>query len=398
MQPSSAAIPAVDVEVARALQLGSGARVRRIVWRVVAALAAVAVVAFGARWWQRRDERPAPVYVSAPVVRGELSIAVTATGTLQARNLVAIGSEVSGRIRRVLVDANDRVTAGDVLAEIDPEPFEALVAQTDAQLAQARAQLVQARATQRETRQARARIEGLVDAGVAAEQERDAASAAAERATAAVAVAHAAVAQATAAQRQARNNLARTLVRSPIDGVVLARDVEMGQTVVVAFQSQVLFQVAADLRAMRASVDIDEADVGVVREGQSATFTVAAYLGRTFEARVVAVHNAARLVDRVVTYEAELDVDNADLALRPGMTVTADIVARRIPDALLVPGQALRFTPAGEVAPAAGGRIWVVRDGQPVPFDVEIVGQDDTLTAVTASGLEPGAPVIVNVK
>jgi HlyD family secretion protein len=390
--------PAVDAEVARTLRLGGGARARRIALRVVLAGIALAIAVVAVRWWQQRSQRPAPAFVTAPIERGELAITVTATGTLEARNLVAIGSEVSGRIHRVLVDANDRVVAGQVLAEIDPEPLAAQVAQVEAQLAQARAQLAQARATRRETRQARTRVEGLVASGVAAEQDLDAAVAAADRATASVTLAGAAVAQASAALRLARSNLARTALRSPIDGVVLSRDVEVGQTVVASFQSPVLFQIAGDLRAMKASVDVDEADVGLVHEGENATFTVAAYLGRTFDARVVAVHNAARLVDRVVTYEAELDVDNADLALRPGMTVTAEIVARRIPDALMVPGAALRFAPAGEPAASGGNRIWILRDGRPVAIEVEIVGQNDTLTAIAAPELEPGAPVIVNTK
>jgi HlyD family secretion protein len=186
-------------------------------------------------------------------------------------------------------------------------------------------------------------------------------------------------------------------VRSPIDGIVLAREVEVGQTVVAAFQTPVLFLIAEDLRVMRASVDVDEADVGQVREGAAATFTVAAYLGRTFDARVVTVHNAARLVDRVVTYEAELAVDNPDLALRPGMTVTAAIVAREVPDALLVPAQALRFTPPGEDADE-GDHVWILRDGRPVAVAVTVEGDDDILAAVTAPELAPGTLVIVNTR
>ncbi len=393
-----AAAPAIDPEVSHTLHLGGGARVRRIVVRVLLAIAAVAALVLIGRWWQRRGERPPPSYVTAPVTRGELEITVTATGTLQARNQVTIGSEVSGRISRVLVDANDRVTKGQILAEIDPELVDAQVAQSAALLAQARAQAVTARATRREARQTLTRVTGLLEAGVAAEQERDAAVAAADRAAAAVTLADATIAQAAAALRLARTNQTRTILRSPIDGVVLARDVEVGQTVVAAFQAPVLFQIAEDLRAMRVSVDVDEADIGLVHEGATATFTVAAYLGRTFDAKVVAVHNAARLVDRVVTYETELDVDNTDLALRPGMTVTADILARRVPDASLIPSQALRFTPTGEPPITTGARVWILRDGKPVSIAVEIDGENDTQTAVTAPELDAGAAVIVNVR
>lgn len=395
---SPANAPAIDPEVSRTLHLGGGARARRIVLRALIAVGVVTALVLVGRWWRQRGVRPPPAYVTAPATRGELTITVTATGTLEARNLVTIGSEVSGRIARVLVDVNDRVTKDQVLAEIDPELVAAQVAQATAQLQQARAQAVTARATRREARQTLARVTGLIEAGVAAAQEQDAAVAAADRSAAAVTLADAAVAQAAATLRLARTNLTRTVLRSPIDGVVLARDAEVGQTVVSAFQASVMFQIAEDLRAMRVSVDVDEADIGLVHEGEAATFTVAAYLGRTFEARVVAVHNAARLVDRVVTYETELDVDNTDLALRPGMTVTADIVARRLPDALLIPSQALRFTPAGEPPITAGARVWILRDGEPTSVAVTIAGENDTQTAVTAPELEAGAAVIVNVR
>ncbi len=371
---------------------------RRWVIRVALGLAAVLAVVGVGRWWSARGHRPPPAFVAAPVERGALTIAVTATGTLEATNQVTIGSEVSGRVARVLVDVNDRVARGQVLAEIDPELLAAQVEQAEAALAQARAQLAQARATHRETTIARARVEGLFTAGVVAEQERDAAVAAAARAVAAVDLAAASVAQASAALRLSRTNVGRTVVRSPIDGIVLAREIEVGQTVVAAFQTPVLFQIAQDLRAMKASVDVDEADVGLVREGAAATFTVAAYLGRTFDARVETVHNAARLVDRVVTYRAELAVDNADLALRPGMTVTATIVASRLPDALLVPASALRFTPPGEPAGDGGSRLWLLRDGRAVAVPVTVAGENDTQAAVTAAELTPGDQVIVNAR
>ncbi|HVV82418.1 MAG TPA: efflux RND transporter periplasmic adaptor subunit [Kofleriaceae bacterium] len=392
-------IPGIEPEVARTLRLGRGPRIRRLVVRLGLALAgALIVLAIGRAWW-RRGEQPPPTYTTAPAVAGELQLTVTATGTLEARNLVEIGSEVSGRVARVKVDANDPVTRGEILAELDPTTFQAQAAQATAALAQARAQVVQARASQQEAATTRQRTAGLFAAGVVSAQERDSAEAAAARADAALVLAQATVAQAAAALDVARTNLSRTAIRTPIDGMVLERSVEVGQTVVSAFQAQVLFRIAEDLRAMKVSVDVDEADVGLVAPGQHATFTVAAYLDRTFDARVVTVHNAAHLVDRVVSYEAELEVDNHDLALRPGMTVTAQIAARRLPDALLVPNQALRFQPAGVTRPDdAGPRVWILDGGLPRAVPVQVRGASDTRTAITGPGLAAGAAVIVDAR
>ena len=395
----AAGAPGVDPEVVRTLRLGRGSRLRRRLVRVAGLVAGALVVAALVMAWLGRGVRPAPTFTTAPAVAGDLQIAVTATGTLEARNLVDIGSEVSGRVDRVLVDANDRVTRGQILATLDPTTFEAQVAQTRAALAQARAQALSARTTRDEAAVTRRRVDDLLAAGVVATSERDAAVAAAARAEAGVALADAAVAQAAAAVDVARTNLARAVLHTPIDGVVLERAVEVGQTVVAAFQAPVLFRIAEDLRAMKVSVDVDEADVGLVAPGQDATFTVAAYLERRFAARVTTVHNAARLVDRVVSYEAELEVDNRDLALRPGMTVTAQIAAGRVPGALLVPSQALRFQPAGVVrADSAGPRVWIVEAGLPRAIPVEVRGANDTHTAIVGPGLTAGAAVIVDAR
>ena len=288
---------------------------------------------------------------------------------------------------------------GQIVAEIDTTMLEAQAAQVRAQLAQARAQVVSARTSQHEAAINRARAEELFTSGVVWAQVREAALATAARAAAALVVAAAAVAQATAAVDVARTNLARAVIRTPIDGVVLERSVEVGQTVVAAFTAPILFRIAEDLRAMKVSVDVDEADVGLVADGQAATFTVAAYADRQFTARVTTVYNAARLVDKVVSYEAELDVDNRDLALRPGMTVTAQIAAKRVTGVMLVPSQALRFQPASRPRPeGTAPRIWVLYAGQPQAVTVELRGSNDTQTAIVGAGLVAGTPVIVDKK
>ena len=184
---------------------------------------------------------------------------------------------------------------------------------------------------------------------------------------------------------QARVDLERTVIRAPVDGIVVKRSVEPGQTVAASLQAPVLFKIAEDLRAMKVEIDVDEADVGKVKVGQRARFNVAAYLDRTFDARVVMVHNAARVIDRVVTYRADLAVDNPDLALRPGMTATAEVFVGDVREAILIPTQALRFTP--------GGPVWVIRGGIPVPVSITVLGETET-TAAVRGAIEPGDQVL----
>ncbi|MBS1118278.1 MAG: transporter [Deltaproteobacteria bacterium] len=381
-------------ELTRTLRLGNGARWRRIGVRVAVAVIAVAAVVGLAAWW-RSAHAPRPVsYRTAVATRGSLSVVVTATGTVQAWNTVDVGSEVSGRIRRILVADNAVVTRGQVLAEIDPEVFDAQLEQARAARALAVAQLTGARATQREARKLVVRDRELFARGVISEQELEAATGAAERADAAVTIALASIRQTSAVERVATTNLTRTTIRSPIDGVVLSHSIEAGQTVVAAFQAPILFRIAEDLRAMKVEIDVDEADVGRVRDGQRARFEVAAYLDHKFEARVTAVHNAARLVDRVVSYQADLAVDNTQLLLRPGMTATAEIIVDEVRDAILVPGQALRFTPTGVGdAPPGVARVWLDA-GAPIPVQVTVLGQDETHAAIRIGDLPDGARVV----
>ncbi|MCX5743301.1 MAG: efflux RND transporter periplasmic adaptor subunit [Proteobacteria bacterium] len=346
---------------------------------VLAAIAGMLVA--GVSWWRHRGTTVPIAYQTAPLARGELTVSVTATGTLEARNVVAVGSEVSGKIKRLLVTDNARVVKGQPLVEIDPEILGAQLEQARAVREQAAAQLRQARATQHETELLRARDKALYARGVVSQQELETATAAAERAEAAVSLASANHRQATATERVATTNLTKTEIRSPIDGIVLSHTVEEGQTVVAAFQTPVLFQIAEDLHALELSVDVDEADIGKVREGQLARFTVAAYVERTFDAKVLTVHNASRVVDRVVSYEAELAVSNPDLALRPGMTATAEIVVEKLANELVVANQALRFTPPN-LEPLVGPHVWILRAGGPVAVEVIIFGENETQAAI----------------
>ena len=384
-------------DLAAIVKQGRHGRLRKIAVRVLVIAAIAGALVAAIRWWRHRGASAPIAYQTAPLERGALTVSVTATGTLEARNVVAVGSEVSGRIKRILVTDNARVMKGQPLAQIDPEILAAQLEQARAARDQAAAQVRQARATLRETSQLRARDKALYARGVVSQQELESAVAAAARAEAATSLADASLRQATANEKVAATNLTKTEIRSPIDGIVLSHTIEEGQTVVAAFQTPVLFQIAEDLHELELSVDVDEADIGKVREGQRAKFTVAAYADRAFDATVITVHNASRVVDRVVSYEAELAVNNRDLALRPGMTATAQIVVEQLRDELVVASQALRFTPPNVVAPP-GPHLWVLRAGAPVAVAITVIGENETQAAIRSEHVAPGERVIVNTR
>jgi len=334
-------------------------------------------------------------YVTQPVTRGALSITVSATGTLAPRDQVDVGAEVSGRLDAVNVDFNDTVKKGEVLALINTD-------QIRAQLAQARATLAQNKATVTESAQTLTRYRALLAHKAISPQELDNATANLARAKASVSLAEAQV-------DQFQTQLGKATIRAPIDGVVLDRKVEPGQTVIATMQTPVLFTLASDLQQMELDVDIDEADVGQVRAGQEATFTVDAYPTRTFHARLVSVHNAPKTVNGVVTYQGVLMVDNPEKLLRPGMTATADIRAADVKDALLVPNGALRFTPPAEVvakapkppAPQNGvnwGRVWVVSGSAIAARDLKLGATNGHETRVLGGDIAPGEVVSIDIK
>jgi HlyD family secretion protein len=348
---------------------------------------------------------------------------VTATGTLEPTNQVDVGSELSGTIARVLVDYNDRVTRGQVLAELDTRKLAEQTERTRANLGSARARVAQARATLEETSRNLRRLTELYDKSggtLPSATDLDAASATAARAQADLESATAAVAEATAALRANENDLAKGAIRSPVDGVVLKRSVEPGQTVAASFQAPVLFTLAEDLKRMTLKADVAEADVGPVAPGQAATFTVDAWPGQRFNATVSKVQYGSKVVDNVVTYPTELNVVNDDLRLRPGMTATAELRVAERHDVWLVPNAALRFAPAE--AEAAGNRrsftlvpqmprrrtaqrnngfgddgtrqLWVLRDGMPQPISVRVGATDGRFTEVSGSEVKGGLEVV----
>ncbi|MCK9530776.1 MAG: efflux RND transporter periplasmic adaptor subunit [Gammaproteobacteria bacterium] len=395
----------------------AAATVRRSRWRwPVVGVMVLAVAAL--TWWWLAGDAAAPSYRTAEVTRGELVVSVSATGTLQPLNSVDVGSELSGTIAKVEVDFNDRVEAGQVLARLDRELLDARLVEARATLRAAEAKVREAAATVTETRLALKRCEDLVVRQMCAQSDLDKARAAFERARAGEAMAKAQAAQARAAVDAQETNLRKSVIRAPMGGIVLNRQVEAGQTVAASFQTPVLFTLADDLARMELVVAVDEADIGQVRTGQSATFTVDAHPGRSFKAEVKQIRQAPKTVEGVVTYETVLSVSNDDLALMPGMTATADIVSTRLEDVLLVPNTALRFTPPVEVqtsrpmfmgaqrrakippkAREPDGRqtIYILQDGAPVPVNIRPGASDGRNTQVLAGDLSPGAALVIDV-
>lgn len=345
-------------------------------------------------------------YVSEPVTRGDLRVTVTATGTVEPVISVTVGSEVSGRIEEVLVDHNDHVKAGEVIARIDTTSLAIAVAKSKANLEDARAAVLQAEATRIEAAAKLKRYRMLARQNAISELDLDAALADLKRAEANLASAKARVKSNEAQLAADETSLSKAIIVSPIDGVVISRDVEPGQTVAATFETPKLFTLAGDLSRMELQVKVDEADVGEVREGQRATFSVDAYPNRRFEARIRSVRYAASTTNNVVSYVAILTVENEDLALRPGMTATAEIVTAEKKDALLVPNGAVRFTPPGLKPPATrmDGKgaiekyVWTLKEGEPVAVPLHLGLTDGQHTEVVGGEIAPGMEVLTDVK
>jgi HlyD family secretion protein len=393
-------------------------RVLKLVGLVVLAVAAV----FAYRWRERSNAPLAFKYSTVAVKLGDLRETVTATGTLKGLNTVDVGAQISGRVSKVLVDYNDRVEQGQVLAEIDPEQLKSRVEQSRAQVQAAEAALGLARATAAQAKAQQERTKGLFSQGLSSHQELEATEADAARAEASVASANAQVALARASLKDVQTSLSYSTIRSPMAGIVLARLVEPGQTVAASLQSPVLFTLASDLTKLELFVDIDEADVGRVHEQQDATFTVDAWPNRAFASKVLSVRNLPTAGQTVVTYQAILAASNDEKLLRPGMTVTATIVTSEKKDVRLVPNAALRFIPpqTQERGQASGmglfrmswrggntnppptlgksqGMVHVLEANTPVMKVVEIGGSDGEWTQLLDDKVATGAPLVVDV-
>ncbi len=397
-----------------------------IIWATL-----VLVLIFAASVFHSKNSQSTVRYKSQEVTKGNLIIAVTATGNLEPTNQVDMGVEVSGTIKTVEADYNDRVKVGQVLARLDTTKLQAQVLQARAALESADAKVLKAQANVKQSKNKLAQLKQarkLSGGRVPSQAEMDLAEAALQGAWADEASEKASVSEARATLKVRETDLSKAVIHSPINGIVLSRRVEPGQTVAASLQTPVLFTLAEDLRAMELHVDVDEADVGQVREGQKATFTVDAYPNRNFSAQVTEVRFSPKTVAGVVTYETLLTVDNSDLFLRPGMTATADIIVKSVKDALLIPNAALRFTlPAQRqnstkneggllslLLPHRPRRasseerekilskgpqrlVWTLRNGKAVSIPVMVGVTDGRLTEVVAGDIRPGLPLLTDV-
>ncbi|MBN9657992.1 MAG: efflux RND transporter periplasmic adaptor subunit [Acidobacteria bacterium] len=418
------------VEVQENLGVAPGRRRwRRIVWwlAIVALLGAGVAMLIG--HYRASAAEPAVQYRTEAARTGDLVVNVTATGQLLPTRTVDVGSEVSGIIDSVLVNYNDYVKVGQVLAKINTEKLEAQVQQDRASLETARAKVQDAKVTVEETEAEYKRIEAARERSkgqLPSQHDLDTAKAAYGRAKVAVTSAQAAVTQAEATLSIDLTNVSKAVIKSPVDGIVLARNVEPGQTIAASFAVTTMFQLAEDLSRMKLQVNIDEADIGAVKEGQTVTFTVDAYPGQSFPGRITQLRYQSTTTNNVVTYLAVISVDNHQLLLRPGMTATATITVQSLKNALLVPNVALRFEPAALAAgpqgdqrsffrklmpgpppmpgkkveaedpdAVSGQRVWVLKDRQPVGVTVQTGVTNGKVTEIRSGSLASGVPVIV---
>jgi HlyD family secretion protein len=376
-------------------------------------VAGAAVIAGGAVWRVKTAPKPPAKYVLAATSQGEVAETVQSTGQVQPLTQIQVGAQVSGRITKVFVDFNSKVKSGDVLAEIDPTLFGAAIDQNRALMDSAQAQVVHAEATVVTAKQRLDRAKKLVTEGIGSQSDLETAQGASDVAIADLAAARANVIQSNAALRSSRTNMEYTRIFSPIDGVVITRSIDPGQTVAASFQAPVLFVIAQDLRKMRVLADVDEADVGKLKEDMNAEVRVDAFPGEKFKGIVSQVRYSPNTNSGVVTYSAVIDVDNPDVKLRPGMTATVSIRTAEAKGVTRVPNASLRFKPSppldkdGKKIPqdplpalAAGkGRIYVLTDEKPGAEKAEMkevdIGITDGINTVLKTDLG-GAKLVVD--
>jgi HlyD family secretion protein len=374
-------------------------------WLAIASVLLL-VLAGGAMWWRLQDSATVH-YATMPVTRGGVVRAVTSTGTVNPELTIIVGSYVSGVIQSLSCDYNTKVKAGQICATIDPRPYQSLVDQAKANLDIAKAQLEKDKANLVYTKINSERRQSLVEKESESKDVADLAKNVYDQATAQIGLDQATIEQRQAALDAAIINLDYSKIVSPVDGTVVSRNVTQGQTVASSFQTPTLFLIATDLTRMQVETNVSESDIGGIKEGNEATFTVDAYPSRIFAGTVTQVRQSPQTVQNIVTYDAVIGVANVDLALKPGLTASTRIVVDQRSDVLRVPNQALRYNPrgaAGAGVPDASGptgsaetaHLWVLRDGKPVPVAVVAGLDDDSFTEIVKGELQPGDQVIVS--
>jgi HlyD family secretion protein len=368
-----------------------------------------AIVTFAGYMYINKDNG-VPLYRTAKVEKGEIVDAITATGKINAVITVSVGSQVSGTIQQIFVDFNTRVRKGQVIALIDPRLLNAAVAQARGGVDNAKAALEKAQVGVIDTDRTNRRNKELVKDGFVAQADVDSSQTAWEQAVAQKRSADAALQQALGALQVAQTNLEYATIRSPVDGIVISRNVDAGQTVASSFQTPTLFSIAQDLTKMQVETNVDESDIGRAALGQTVTFTVDAWPEKTFTGTVAQVRNSPIVTQNVVTYNVVVLVDNKDLLLKPGMTANASIEVKKFSDILKIPNAALRYRPTpkeGEAATAgkrpgngkskeAGGqRVYLLgKDGKPLPVRIKAGASNGTFTQLLEGDLKEGDALV----
>jgi HlyD family secretion protein len=340
--------------------------------------------------WRHASKAP-PQFATTPVTRGSVVQSVSSSGSVNPVTTVQVGSYVSGVILQVLCDFNTPVKAHQLCARIDARPYQMQVAQEEAALATADAQLQKDEANLELARRTDARNTELLNQGFLSQEAADNAHNGLAQARAQLALDRASIAQHQAQLQAARINLSYTDITSPVEGTVVARNVTQGQTVAASFQTPTLFLIATDLTRMQVDTNVSESDIGHITVGAPASFTVSAFPERRFRGSVQQIRQAPQTVQNVVTYDVVVDVENADLALKPGMTAAISIETGRADNVLRVPDQSLRYRPSS----GAGQQVWVLQNGRPQPVPVRTGLDDDSFSAVTQGALHEGDQVIL---
>jgi len=361
---------------------------------ILLAAAAVCFALFGRNMLGKGEKLS---YETAPVERRAIEAHVTASGTVSAVTTVDVGTQVSGTIKEIYVDYNSVVKKGQLIALIDPSTFEAQVEQAKANLMQARASLQKAKATLDDAKRNLNRQKMLWDRDLIARSDLDSAQTDYDLAVAGVSEAEANVYQTQAALKKAETDLSYTRICSPVNGIVVSRNVDVGQTVAASFQTPTLFTIAQDLTKMQIETSVDEADIGDVREGQNVTFTVDAYPDAVFSGTIKQVRIASSVQENVVTYPVIVDVANPDLKLKPGMTANVTIITEKKDDALTVPSATFRYRPSNYTGETLHGKVvWVLENGSPVPKNVNTGITDGSYVEILGGDLKETDRVVIS--
>ena len=359
---------------------------------------AVVIILAVAAYFLLRGNNKEPQFRTEKVVRGDVVMAVTATGTVNPVTTVLVGTQVSGTIKEIYVDYNSPVKRGQLIARIDPTPFEAQVEQAKANLLSAQANLEKATATRIDANRTMLRNKELFSKGLIARSDFDTAETNYQTDVAQESAARSQIAQTKAALKLVETNLQYTRIVSPVDGVVISRSVDVGQTVAASFQTPTLFTIAQDLTKMQIDTSVDESDIGNIKVGQDVEFVVDAYPDNTFKGRVWQVRNAPITVQNVVTYDVVIKVDNPELKLKPGMTANVSIIISTKKDVLKIPNAALRFRlseKASQAPEKKGPGVWLLEKGKPRRVAVTVGISDGSFTELLSGDVREGQELIV---